>query len=133
MELRTQAERHRMVVAARQAKADDIKKAHATAVEEGAHALAERARLEMEQKAAATDAKREQDSLNRKAKEYSNALKKAKRAEVLLQTSQAQLPFMRRQLDETARDVRPSPTRASGSARRWTSSSARSTSSSTRS
>ena len=46
-----------------------------------------------------------QDELNRKAKEYQNALKKCKRAEVQLQTAQAQLPFVRRQLEETNRQV----------------------------
>ena len=99
------AERHRIEISARQAKADDIKKALATANEEASHAQAERTRLEMEQKAAASGAKREQDGLNRRAKEYSNALKRCKRAEVQLQTSQAQVPFMRRQLEEANRQV----------------------------
>jgi len=105
MQLVMEAERHRIEISARQAKADDIKKALATANEEAAHALAERTRLEMEQKAAAQDGKREQDGLNRRAKEYANALKRCKRAEVQLQTSQAQVPFMRRQLEEANRQV----------------------------
>ena len=105
MQLVMEAERHRIEISARQAKADDIKKALATANEEAAHAQAERTRLEIEQKALALDGKREQDGLNRRAKEYSNALKRCKRAEVQLQTSQAQVPFMRRQLEETNRQV----------------------------
>ena len=59
--------------------------------EESAHAMADRSRLELEQKNAQSEAKREQDNLNRKAKEYSNSLKKCKRAEVQLQTAQAQV------------------------------------------
>ena len=105
MQLVMEAERHRIEITARQAKADDIKKALQTAQEESAHAMADRSRLELEQKNAAAEAKREQDNLNRKAKEYSNALKNCKRAEVQLQTSQAQVPFMRRQLEEATRQV----------------------------
>ena len=97
MSLVMEAERHRIEIGARQAKADDIKKALATANEEAAHALAERTKLQMEQNAAASDGKREQDALNRRAKEYSDALKKCKRAEVQLQTAQAQIPFHKRQ------------------------------------
>ena len=70
---------------------DDIKKALATANEEASHALAERTRLDLEQKGAAQEGKREQDSLTRHAKEYSNELKRCKRAEVQLQTSHAQV------------------------------------------
>ena len=44
------------------------------------HALGERARLQMEQKAAEQDAKREQDALNREAKQYTAALKRCKKA-----------------------------------------------------
>jgi len=105
MQLVMEAERHRMEISARQAKADDIKKALAERHEEAAHALAERARLEMDQKAAATDAKREQDALNRESKQYNNSLKRCKRAEVQLQTAQAQVPFMRRQVEEATRQV----------------------------
>ena len=105
MQLVMEAERHRIEISARQAKADDIKKALATANEEAAHALAERARLEMEQKAATNEGKREQDALNRQAKEYATALKRCKRSEVQLQTSQAQVPFMRRQLEEATRQA----------------------------
>jgi len=105
MQLVMEAERHRIEISARQAKADDIKKALATANEEAAHALAERARLEMEQKAATNEGKREQDALNRQAKEYASALKRCKRSEVQLQTSQAQVPFMRRQLEEATRQA----------------------------
>ena len=100
-----QAERHRIEISARQAKADDIKKALATANEEASHAQAERTRLDMDAKAATQEGKREQDGLNRKAKEYQNALKRCKRAEVQLQTSQAQVPFVRRQLEEANRQV----------------------------
>jgi len=105
MQLVMEAERHRIEVSARQAKADDIKKALATANEEAAHAQAERTRLEMAQKAAAQDGKREQDALNRRAKEYANELKRCKRTEVQLQTAQAQVPFMRRQLEEANRQL----------------------------
>jgi len=105
MQLVMEAERHRIEISARQAKADDIKKALATANEEAAHALAERARLEMEQKAATNEGKREQDALNRQAKEYASALKRCKRSEVQLQTSQAQVPFMRRQREEATRQA----------------------------
>ena len=105
MTLVMEAERHRIEITARQAKADDIKKALQTAGEEGSHALAERSRLELEQKNASAEAKSEQDTLNRKSKQYSNALKSCKRAEVQLQTSQAQVPFMRRQLEEAARQL----------------------------
>jgi DNA repair exonuclease SbcCD ATPase subunit len=162
MGLVMEAERHRIEISARQAKADDIKKALATANEEAAHAQvstrppaaalrarshtplvpspqrdvapatrcphrapcranvhyyvwrcslsraacqAERTRLEMDQKAAASDGKREQDGLNRRSKEYANELKRCKRTEVQLQTAQAQVPFMRRQLEEANRDL----------------------------
>ena len=105
MALVMEAERHRIEISARQAKADDIKKALATANEEASHALAERTRLELEAKAVAQDGKREQDGLNRKAKEYQDALKRCKRAEVQLQTAQAQVPFIRRQLEEANRQV----------------------------
>ena len=67
--------------------------------------VAERARLDLEAKAASMDGKREQDSLNRRAKEYTNELKRCKRAEVQLQTSLAQVPFMRRQQEETNRQL----------------------------
>ena len=73
--------------------------------EEASHALAERVRLEMDQKAAVADTKREHDLLNRSAKEYATSLKKCKRAEVQLQNSQNQVPFMRRQLEEAGRQV----------------------------
>ena len=103
MALVLEAERHQREILARQAKADDIKKALATAHEEAAHALAERARLEMEQRAVIADLKRAQDALSKESKQYSNNLKRCKRAEVQLQTSQAQVPFMQRQVDEAAR------------------------------
>ena len=103
MTLVMEAERHRIEISARQAKADDIKKALLTEQEESAHALAERARLEMDSKAAAAESKREQDALNRESKQYNTALKKCKKAEVQVQTAKAQVPFMKRQLDEVVR------------------------------
>eukprot|EP00966_Prymnesium_polylepis_P024445 562871-Prymnesium_polylepis.1 len=75
------------------------------AKEEAAHNLAERARLEMDQKAAVAEVKRETDLLNRSSKEYNASLKKCKRAEMQLQASQNQVPFMRRQLEEASRQV----------------------------
>ena len=71
--------------------------------EEASHNLAERARLDMDQKAAISDVKRETDLLNRSSKEYNGSLKKCKRAEMQLQASQNQVPFMRRQLEEARR------------------------------
>ena len=85
--------------------ADDIKKALQSAQEESAHAMADRSRLELEERNVQQESKREQDNLNRKAKDYSNSLKRCKRAEVQLQTAQAQVPFMRRQLEEASRQV----------------------------
>ena len=67
--------------------------------------MADRSRLELEERNVQLESKREQDNLNRKAKDYSNSLKRCKRAEVQLQTAQAQVPFMRRQLEEASRQV----------------------------
>lgn len=80
-------------------------KALAAAHEESAHALSERARLQMELHAAVIEQKRKQDDLNREAKQYSISLKQCKKAEVQLQTSQSQIPFLKRQLGEAQRQI----------------------------
>lgn len=105
MQLAMAVERHRSQIELKERVADEIRKNLELSREEAQHALAERARLEMDQKAVAADMKREQDALNRASKEYSTSLKKAKRAEAQLQNSQNQVPFMRRQLDEATRQV----------------------------
>jgi len=105
MQLAMAVERHRSQIEQKERAADDIRKNLEYAKEEAAHNLAERARLEMDQKAAVAEVKRETDLLNRSSKEYNASLKKCKRAEMQLQASQNQVPFMRRQLEEASRQV----------------------------
>ena len=62
---------------------------------QAAQTLAERVRLEMEVKAAELEARRQQDVVNRRAKEYAVSLKRAKKAELQLATAQNLLPFLR--------------------------------------
>merc|ERR1719446_1979520 len=67
--------------------------------------LQDKLKLEQEQKAVAEDAKREQDILSRRAKEYSAALKQTKKGEQQVSTAVAQVPFLQRQVDEAQRQV----------------------------
>ncbi|KAL1524346.1 hypothetical protein AB1Y20_019244 [Prymnesium parvum] len=105
MQLSMAVERHRSQIEQKENVADEIRKKLELAREEASHTLAERVRLEMDQKAAAADVKREADLLNRSSKEYSAALKKCKKAETQLQVAQNQVPFLRRQLEEASRQV----------------------------
>jgi len=98
-------ERHKAQIEQKERVADEIRKNVELSREEASHALAERVRLEMEQKAVALEAKREQDTLNRRSKEYSASLKRCKKSEVALQNSLSQVPFLQRQLDEANRQV----------------------------
>ena len=105
MQLAMAVERHRAALEQKERAADEIRKNLELAREESSHALGERVKLEMEQKAVEAEAKREQDLLNRRAKEYSSSQKQYKKAEMQLQTSVSQVPFQQRQLDEVSRQV----------------------------
>ena len=52
-----------------------------------------------------SDAKREQDTLNRRQKDYSISLKNLKRAEQQLVNTQSLVPFMKRQIEDASRQV----------------------------
>ena len=66
--------------------------------EEAVHAATERTRLAMEVKDVSHDARREADALNRKVREYNQALRRCKKVELALNNSLSQHPFLQRQL-----------------------------------
>ena len=70
-----------------------------------ANSLAERVQIEFEMKGVQSDAKREQDTLNRRQKDYSISLKNLKRAEQQLVSTQSLVPFMKRQIEDASRQV----------------------------
>ena len=70
-----------------------------------ANSLAERVQIEFEMKGVQSDAKREQDTLNRRQKDYSISLKNLKRAEQQLVNTQSLVPFMKRQIEDASRQV----------------------------
>ena len=70
-----------------------------------ANSLAERVQIEFEMKGVQSDAKREQDTLNRRQKDYSISLKNLKRAEQQLVNTQSLVPFMKRQIEDAQRQV----------------------------
>ena len=61
--------------------------------------------IEFEMKGVQSDAKREQDTLNRRQKDYSISLKNLKRAEQQLVNTQSLVPFMKRQIEDASRQV----------------------------
>ena len=67
--------------------------------------MAERVQIEFEMKGVQSDAKREQDTLNRRQKDYSISLKNLKRAEQQLVNTQSLVPFMKRQIEDASRQV----------------------------
>uniref|UniRef100_A0A7S4FAG5 Cilia- and flagella-associated protein 58 central coiled coil domain-containing protein n=1 Tax=Chrysotila carterae TaxID=13221 RepID=A0A7S4FAG5_CHRCT len=105
MSLAMAVERHRSQIEQKERVADEMRRNLELSREEASHALAERVRLEMDQKAVTADAKREQDLLNRRSKEYTAALKRCKKLEMQLQNSQSQIPFLERDLEETNRQM----------------------------
>lgn len=105
MRMAMAVERHRAQIEQKERVAEDFRKNLSLSREEAAQTLAERVRLEMEVKAAELEARREQDLVNRRAKEYALSLKRAKKAQALLSTAQNLLPFLRRQKEEAERQV----------------------------
>ena len=105
MHLAMAVERHRSQIEQKERVADEFRKNLELSREEATAAQAERVRLELEVKALEQEAKREQDGLNRRAKEYSTALKKTKKVEQQLQNAQNLLPFLKRQIEDAARQV----------------------------
>ena len=105
MQMAMAVERHRAQIEQKERVADEFRKNLELSREEATAAQAERVRLELEQKAQTLEAKREQDGLNRRAKEYSSALKKTKKVEQQLQNAQNLLPFLKRQIEDAARQV----------------------------
>ena len=105
MQLAMAVERHRSQIEQKERVADEFRKNLELSREEATAAQAERVRLELEVKALEQEAKREQDGLNRRAKEYSTALKKTKKVEQQLQNAQNLLPFLKRQIEDAARQV----------------------------
>jgi len=105
MRLAMAVERHRAQIEQKERVAEEFRKNLSLSREEAAQTLAERVRLEMEVKAAELEARRQQDVVNRRAKEYAVSLKRAKKAELQLATAQNLLPFLRRQREEAERQV----------------------------
>lgn len=105
MTLAMSIERHQAMIEQKERTRDEMLKQYDLLKEEALHVSTERARLAMDAKALDSEAKREQEGLNRKVKEYNAALKRCKKAEMQLNQSLAQHPFLQRQLDDAARQV----------------------------
>lgn len=105
MMLEMSIERHQAMIEQRERTRDEMLKQFDLLKEEALHVSTERTRLAMDAKALDSEAKWEQNALNRKVKEYNAALKRCKKAEMHLNNSLAQHPFLQRQLDEASRQV----------------------------
>jgi len=105
MRLAMAVERHRAQIEQKERVAEEFRKNLSLSKEEAAQTLAERVRLEMEVKAAELEARRQQDVVNRRAKEYAVSLKRAKKSDLQLASAQNLLPFLRRQREEAERQV----------------------------
>ena len=97
MRLAMAVERHRAQIEQKERIAEEFRKNLSLSKEEAAQTLAKRVELELEVKAGEQEAKRQHDLVNRRAKEYAVALKRAKKAELQLHAAQNLLPFLRRQ------------------------------------
>ena len=105
MTLEMSIERHHAMIEQKERTRDEMLKQYDLLKEEALHVSTERTRLAMEAKALDSQAKREQEALNRKVKDYNAALKRYKKAEMQLNNSLSQHPFLQRQLDDAMRQV----------------------------
>ncbi|EOD09092.1 hypothetical protein EMIHUDRAFT_105794 [Emiliania huxleyi CCMP1516] len=105
MGLEMAVERHHAMIEQKERTRDEMLKQLDLLKEEAVHAATERTRLAMEVKDVSHDARREADALNRKVREYNQALRRCKKVELALNNSLSQHPFLQRQLDEVVRQV----------------------------
>lgn len=85
-------ERAKIAMEQKERSVDDIRKDLEREGLTGDQHLADQARLELEQRALAQDAKRESDHLQRKLKEKDTELKKLRKADLLVKQTQQQIP-----------------------------------------
>ncbi|KAJ1619217.1 hypothetical protein T492DRAFT_1087320 [Pavlovales sp. CCMP2436] len=99
------AERARSLTEAKERDCDQAQTRLELAREDTSRAEVDRVRLELEQKALASELKREQDGLNRRVKNYNSSLKRMRRSEMAMQQAQQLVPHEKLQAHEAGRQL----------------------------